>query len=321
MKYTDNAINILTTMTFKGIGKAWIVKNWGTKCPDVDSILSKLNSANKGESRITKDIFAEKKEQILNILYKNETFIDGVIGLGDANFPQHRGVVKNSERPVFLFYKGDISLLQKTNYNITVIGLLTPDVEIESIERTIVSKLVENNITIVSGLALGCDSIAHIETISCQGKTIAILPSPLSGILPASNRSLADMIVNTGGLLVSEYLTDAKSKNMLSSRYQERDRLQALFSDGIILSASYAKNNLGNDSGSRLAMQYAKDYMIRRAVIYDEQFADNPMFDLNRQYIKEDSSVLIINKTNYSDKIDKWNTHRSVCSQSTLFDL
>lgn len=241
--------------------------------------------------------------------------------MGDPDFPQHRGIVKNSERPVFLFYKGDISLLQITNYNIAVIGLLTPDEGIENMEKTVVSKLVENNATIVSGLALGCDSIAHIQTILCKGKTIAILPSPLSEILPASNRNLANMIVNTGGLLVSEYLTGAKSKNILSSRYQERDRLQALFSDGIILSASYAKNDLGNDSGSRLAMQYAKDYMIRRAVIYDNQFADNPKFDLNRQYIKEDSSVLIINETNYSDRIDKWVAHKSVCSQNTLFDL
>lgn len=321
MKYTDNAINILTTMTFKGIGKAWIIKNFGSDIQDIDSIISKINKHNKSQNKITKDLFNETKKKILTILNRNEDYIDGVVALGDTDFPAYRGIVKNSERPVFLFYKGDISLLSKENYNVTIIGLLNPDQDIEKIERIIVSEFVKNNITIISGLALGCDSIAHNQTLSCNGKTIAILPSPLNNILPSSNRELANKVVNKGGLLVSEYLTMAKSKKILNSRYQERDRLQALFSDGIILSASYAKNNLGLDSGSRLAMQYAKDYKIRRAVLYDEKFAQNPKFDLNRQYIKEDESVSIINIENIYERIKKWINNESISRQKSLFDL
>lgn len=79
----------------------------------------------------------------------------------------------------------------------------------------------------------------------------------------------------------------------LSSRYQERDRLQALYSNSIVLAASYAKNDIGNDSGSRLAMGYAKDYLIPRVVIYDEESdSNNPKYDLNRQIIGEDSVYL-----------------------------
>lgn len=321
MKYTDNAINILTTMTFKGIGKAWIIKNFGSADQDIDSIISKINSQNKSQEKVTKVLFNEKKGKILTILKRNEDYIDGVVALGDKDFPTYRGIVKNSERPVFLFYKGDISLLRESNYNIAIIGLLNPDRDIEHIERIIVSEFVKNNITIISGLALGCDSIAHDQTLSCNGKTIAILPSPLNNILPSSNRDLAHKVVSTGGLLISEYLTIAKSKKILNSRYQERDRLQALFSDGIILSASYAKNNLGLDCGSRLAMQYAKDYMIRRAVIYDDKFAQNPKFDLNRQYIKEDESVSVINIENVYERIKKWINNETICRQKTLFDL
>lgn len=95
--------------------------------------------------------------------------IDGVVAIGDDDFPAHRGSVKNAERPIFLFYKGDLSLLSAKSKNIAVIGLLNPTQEIETIERKLVSGLVENGAVIVSGLALGCDSIAHLQTYAWAG--------------------------------------------------------------------------------------------------------------------------------------------------------
>jgi DNA processing protein len=117
---------------------------------------------------------------------------------------------------------------------------------------------------------------------------------------------LATDIVANGGLLISEYLTAPKSKMELSGRYQERDRLQALFSNSIVLAASYAKNDIGNDSGSRLAMGYAKDYSIPRAVIYDQDLhLNNPMFDLNRKIIQEEPCVIIFNEKNSATALTK----------------
>jgi DNA processing protein len=232
--------------------------------------------------------------------------VDGVVAIGDDDFPAHRGSVKNSERPIFLFYRGDLSLLSTKSNNIAVIGLLNPTQEIEAIERKLVANLVANGAVIVSGLALGCDTIAHLQALDSKGKTVAILPSPLNDIMPAKNKDLAKDIVASGGLLISEYLTAPKSKMELSGRYQERDRLQALFSNSIVLSASYAKNNIGNDSGSRLAMGYAKDYSIPRAVIYDEkQHLNNPMFDLNRQLISEEPSIVVFSEGSSATALPK----------------
>lgn len=76
------------------------------------------------------------------ILSASAGAIDGVIAIGDDDFPQYRGSVKNSERPIFLFYRGDISLLSIDSKNIAVIGLLNPSKEIEVIERKLVSALV-----------------------------------------------------------------------------------------------------------------------------------------------------------------------------------
>ena len=100
----------------------------------------------------------------------------------------------------------------------------------------------------------------------------------------------------------------------LNSRYQERDRLQALFCDTIVLAASYAQNSADRwklygqklDSGARLAMGYAKNYGITRAVMYDEEIdRDNPMFDLNRDLINEQSDIIIITKDNLEKSVAK----------------
>lgn len=305
MKYSENAINIMAARIYKGIGRAWIVKNLSAPRTE-DAIVKLLNESSKSVNVITIDDFNKKKSTLRRILSASADAIDGVVAIGDDDFPAHRGLVKNSERPIFLFYKGDLSLLSAKSKNIAVIGLLNPTREIEIAERNLVSGLVENGAVIVSGLALGCDSIAHLQALDSKGKTVAILPSPLNDIMPAKNKDLAKDIVASGGLLISEYLTAPKSKMELSGRYQERDRLQALFSNSIVLSASYAKNDLGNDSGSRLAMGYAKDYSIPRVVIYDQELHfSNPMFDLNRQIIQEEPTVVIFNERNSTSVLSK----------------
>ena len=164
----------------------------------------------------------------------------------------------------------------------------------------------KQGVTIVSGLALGCDTIAHKTALENKGKTIAILPSSLNSIIPKENTDLAYQIVEQGGLLVSEYFESPKSRNEMINRFIVRDRLQALFSDAVLLTASFAINNQGNDCGSRHAMGKAKDYGIKRVVIYNElKHKDISMYDLNRQILKEDKSVIRIDSENMEEKVKK----------------
>jgi DNA processing protein len=312
MKYTDNSLNILTAKSYKGIGNAWIVKNLrGSE--SVAMIVSLLN--NKITEKTTESEFEQLKNDFeTKLSQKFEDYCDGFVALGDHNFPQYRGNVKESEQPVFLFYKGNINLLSIENKNISVIGLLNPEGDIEERERKVVDAFVKNGATIVSGLAFGCDSISHQQALDSNGKTVAILPSPLNNILPARNKGLAFQIVEEGGLLVTEYGNDFKSQMELSSRYKERDRLQALFCDAIILAASYSQNSAERwkmvgqklDSGARLAMGYAREYNIPRVVMYDQNLDENnPMFDLNRDLINEQRDITIITQHNLSETIEK----------------
>jgi len=305
MIYTENALNVLAAKNYKGIGRAWITKNLEGN-ESVNTIVSLLNKDSKEDHPITFERFERDKTRLQENLKNLDGFTDGLIAIGDSNFPPYRGNVKNSEQPVFLFYCGDLNLLKASSKNIAVIGLLNPDPDTEIIEREIVDELVKNGATIVSGLALGCDTIAHRQTLDSNGKTIAILPGPSNNIMPGANKELANEIVQKNGLLISEYYDETKSKMELSSRYQERDRLQALFSDCIILSASYAKNDRGNDSGSRLAMEYALNYAIPRAVIYDNnKNSGSPKYGLNRQLIREQKDITIIERKNRSGMVKK----------------
>ena len=292
MKYTQNSINILTALQFKGIGRSWIVSNWRNNLSD-EQIVTMINNSLK-EKKISINDFNVERIGALHRVSTQEQYADGIVGFLDEEFPFCRGNAKKGDFPVALFYKGDIQLLSSIHQNVAVIGVLKPEEAVIQREQKMVSALLKHNYVIVSGLAFGCDSFAHRQTLDESGKTVAVLPSPLSNIVPAQHKELAEQIVRNNGLLVTEYYENPKSQLEMRSRYQERDRLQAMFSDAIILTASYDVNKDGNDSGSRLAMEYARQYKIPRYVMYNEQLdLKNPQFDLNRRILKEGDSQIL----------------------------
>ena len=316
MKKTDNAINILAALRFKGVGNAWIYNNLkGGESPEV--IVKILN-----EKKIPATLagFNYKRDEVRDILNNMYKQVDGfgVTALGDDDFPKITGKIPPADRPVVLFYKGDIKLIGSQNNNVAVIGVLTPLGDVEQREREAVQMLVDKGVTIVSGLALGCDSISHDETLRNNGKTVAVLPSPLNDIMPKSNLRLANEILESGGLLVTEYYEPILSRYELSSRYIRRDRLQAMFSKCVLLAASYAENREGKDCGSRHALSKAKEYGISRAVIYNaETDSDNQMFDLSRQIINE-GGALILKPNDLAATVEKI-AKQKIAEQKNLF--
>ncbi len=209
----------------------------------------------------------------------------------DKEFPQIYANLKNSENPFLFAYKGDIRLLNQTEKNVAVIGVLTPTKDIENREQKIVKELVKNNLTIVSGLAKGCDTIAHKTSLEYNGKTIAILPTTFDNIYPKENKYIVDDIVTNGGLVITEYVNEPQNKFERVTRFIQRDRLQAMFSKAIVLIASYTQGN--GDSGSRHAMHKAKEYGKARYLMFNEKTDKNQdIFALNEQEIKEGAIIL-----------------------------
>ncbi len=296
MNYSEIAVNVITALKYcRGVGPAWVNKNVSA-LKDTNLLWERIQSSiNSKELRF--EDFLHYKESVQHAIEQDE-YADGVTVLGDKDFPFIPSSIKGGERPVALFYRGDISLLQNTSKNIAVIGVLNPTNEIIERERKFVSFLTSAGYSIVSGLAKGCDSIAHKQALEENGITIAILPSTLKKITPAENKQLANQIVSQQGLLVTEYFEEATSKKELVDRFIKRDRLQAMFSKAVCLTASYAPNNQGNDSGSRHAMGKAKEYQIPRYVMYNkEKDANNPLFDLNRTMLADPGVRIITAKS------------------------
>ena len=289
MLISENAVNMLAAKSYKGIGRKWINDNLAGS-PSVERIVRLLGE--KIEDVSVYDFEARKR----NIRQRIEALggaIDGVVGLGDEDFPRIGDGVKGADRPIALFYKGDIGLIKSPSQNVAVIGLLNPTEQIAADEREVVSALVVQGKCIVSGLALGCDTVGHRETLDRGGKTVAFLSSPLNEVNPPSNRAMAEEIVESGGLLVSEYHEKAHSRNEFLGRYAERDRLQAMFASCVILAASYSQKDRGCDSGSRFAMGKAREYGVPRCVIYDKRRdVGNPMYNLTREEIEAGATII-----------------------------
>ena len=213
-----------------------------------------------------------------------------VICVFDKNFPIINVKLKNSEKPFFFAYKGDITLLNNVDKNVAVIGVLTPTNEIVEREQKVVKSLTKKGYNIVSGLAKGCDTVAHIESVKNNAKTIAFLPSTIENTYPKENIGLANEIIKNDGLLISEYVNEPKNKYENVKRFIERDRLQALYSKAVVLIASYRKGE--GDSGSRHAFEKAKEYGKKRLVMYRESDSNNLQFGLNKDYVKQGEKIV-----------------------------
>ena len=212
-------------------------------------------------------------------------WMDGAICCYDDSFPVVHDKIPLRDKPYLLFYKGDISLLEDSNQNVAVIGYTTPTMEIQERERSIVQHLVREGQYIVSGLAKGCDGVAHMACMEAGGKTIAILPTPLNAIYPAVHKEMARQIVDTGGLVLTEYYKPARGRQEAISRFIERDRLQALFAKSVVLIASYEGRD--GDSGSRHAMNKAYEYGHIACAMY------NGKTDIGKKEMKLNRTLLM----------------------------
>lgn len=110
-----------------------------------------------------------------------------------------------------------------------------------------------SGICIVSGLALGIDSIAHTAALNASGKTIAVLPSGLNNIYPASHRSLAKRILVENGTLVSEYPDDFIPRR---ESFIQRNRIIAALSDALLVTEAAERS--GSLYTARFALEIGK---------------------------------------------------------------
>jgi DNA processing protein len=143
-----------------------------------------------------------------------------VIAITSDLYPQLLKLIKSP--PTLLFCKGNIGLLSQ-NRNVALIGTRNNTQLGKLIAAKTTSFLVSSGFVIVSGLALGIDSIAHEKCLSSKGQTIAILVD-VENVQPSKNKRLAEDILSHGGLLISE---NAPGIKIIPPLFVKRDRIQA----------------------------------------------------------------------------------------------
>lgn len=118
--------------------------------------------------------------------------------------------------PFVLYYYGNLELLNTTT--IAVEGTVNPTSYGQLVTENIVSELISKQYTVVSGLGLGINAIAHDTSIKNDGKTIAVLGSGIDNCYPKENIDLYD-VIKENQLLLSEYpFSVAPSKENLMFR-------------------------------------------------------------------------------------------------------
>ncbi|PEA83813.1 DNA-processing protein DprA [Bacillus pseudomycoides] len=181
-------------------------------------LLSSIDSIQKSKSNISRILTEFSDKQIEYFIYYENDYPESLKSIPSP--------------PFFIFMKGNKSLLEN-KFICSIVGTRNPtDQTLRQIDST-VQEMVSADIVIASGLALGTDIHAHKCTLNNNGKTIAVLPSPIDNVTPKGHKPYANEILAKDGLLISEYY---KSETVFKKiNYIHRNRIISGLSNAVII--------------------------------------------------------------------------------------
>lgn len=168
-----------------------------------------------------------------------------VIPFGDERYPLCLAMTPNP--PAMLYIRGDINILHEMP-GVAIVGSRQVSRAGEEITKRITSRVCENGLVIVSGLAIGTDTNAHQASLDANAKTIAVLAHGLELAKPKQNSKLARNILDNGGAWLSEYPV---GRPAFKQSFVQRNRIQ------VGLSATSILIEAAKDSGTMTQADFA----------------------------------------------------------------
>ena len=168
------------------------------------------------------------------------------IEFGDSDYPFLLKRLPNP--PKQLYVEGNKEILN--NDMIAVVGSRNNTEYGKTWCEVFCRNLLKYNLNIVSGMAVGIDSIAHWTSIKEEIPTIAVLPCGFDNIYPVENIGLFKKIIEGGGVVISEYNSSVEAN---SKRFIERNRIVAGLSIGVLVVEA------AHRSGTSITAQIAKN--------------------------------------------------------------
>lgn len=161
-----------------------------------------------------------------------------------------------ASQPKQLFYIGAPPIDLDQRPTVAIVGSRKVSHYGQQVTAELASALASRKITIVSGLALGVDAIAHQAALGAGGRAIAVLPCGLDKIYPATNYQLAKRILDQGGTLITEYPagTEPFKQNFIA-----RNRLIAGLAQATLITEAAEKS--GSLHTANFALEQGKEVL------------------------------------------------------------
>ena len=143
-----------------------------------------------------------------------------IAAIDDGEYPDVLALAPDA--PPLIYWRGNLEPISIASA--AVVGTRQPTEAGSLIAERLSGHLASNGVAIISGLALGIDTISHQAALRVGGYTAAVMAQPLDQVYPASNRQLSFEIVESGGALISEH-----PMGKVTDRFEfaRRDRIQS----------------------------------------------------------------------------------------------
>jgi len=178
----------------------------------------------------------------------------------DAAFP---ALLKQiDDCPPFIYLQGDMDLINKKA--ISIVGTRKPTAYGKAFAMRLAEDLAAEGFVIVSGMAMGIDSAAHLGALRSTGRTVAVWATGLDRVYPASAKQLAADIVQTG-VVLTEMPPGTPAK---SGFFPRRNRLVSGISVGtIVIEAQTASGSLIT---ARMALEQNREVFAVPGSVYND---------------------------------------------------
>ena len=173
-----------------------------------------------------------------------------LITINDRCYPDQLKQIYDA--PKKLYVRGAKDIL--ANFGIAIVGCRDNTKYGELIAKNLAYNLAKNGVNIISGLAKGIDSFAHIGAIYAKGRTIAVLGNSIDTIYPKENEIIAQKILEYGGAIISEYPVGARTEK---KNFPARNRIISGLSQGVIVGE--AKEKSGSLITADFALEQGRD--------------------------------------------------------------
>jgi len=167
--------------------------------------------------------------------------------------------------PAVIYYKGELPNPEKSLMGI--VGTRNPSPEAAEQAYKIAGNLSRLGVSVVSGLALGIDSMAHRGSLIGSSPAYAVLGSGIDDIYPHSNRPLAKRILDSGGAIFSEYHPGVHPSKWT---FPARNRIIAALCRSVLIAEAPKKS--GALITAAFALEQGKDLWVASSGIEDGRF-------------------------------------------------